>query len=136
MAVYQGVRQRAVALPRTPRVPRQDAGVGLRTDATGLPRRRRRSAVRARRGPSRLAILLAAIVVAFAGAFFSLSQDIRVSATNYETDRLATEGRLLGDRQTDLQNSLNRLGKAPAIKTLAVQAGLGPLAEPIVVPAR
>jgi hypothetical protein len=126
MAVYQGARQRTIALPRAPRV---------EVGAPALPRRRRRAAVRARRGPSRLAILLAAIVVAFAGAFFSLSQDIRVSATGYETDRLAADGQRLQDRATDLRNQLNRLGKAPAIKSLAIQAGLGPLPEPLVVTA-
>ncbi len=133
MAVYQGARQRTVALPRAPRL---NVGLGAGVSTPAVPRRRRRAAVRARRGPSRLAILLAAIVVAFAGAFFSLSQDIRVSATSYETDHLATQARQLQDQATDLQNDLNRLGKAPAIKTLAVQAGLSQLAEPLVVPAR
>jgi len=129
MAVYQGARQRAIALPRAPRL---DAGIS----APAIPRRRRRAAVRARRSPSPLALLLGGIVVAFAAAFFSLSQDIRVSATSYETDRLATQARQLGDQVGDLQNNLNRLGKAPAVKTLAVGYGLGPLAEPLVVPAR
>ncbi|MFN8630806.1 MAG: hypothetical protein U0838_10940 [Chloroflexota bacterium] len=133
MAVYQGARQRTIALPRAPRL---DIGIGVGVGAPAIPRRRRRAAVRARRGPSRLSILLAAIVVAFAAAFFSLSQDIRVSATSYETDHLATQSRQLQDQATDLRNDLNRLGKAPAIKTLAVQAGLGQLAEPLVVPAR
>lgn len=95
-----------------------------------------RAAVRARRGPSRVSILLAAIVVAFAGAFFSLSQDIRVSATGYEMDRLATRQRLLQHDVEDLQNELNRLGKAPAIRKLAIDAGLGPLPEPDVIAAR
>lgn len=131
MAVYQGARQRAIVLPRAPRI-----GVGLGAGAPALPRRRRRAAVRARRGPSRLAILLAAIVVAFSGAFFSLSQDIRVSATSYETDHLANEAQQLQDAAADARNNLNRLGKAPAIKTLAVDYGLGPLAEPLVVQPR
>ena len=85
-----------------------------------------RAAVRARRGPSRISILLAAIVVAFAGAFFSLSQDIRVSATGYELDRLATEQQRLEAQAEDLRNELNRLGKAPAIRKQAIDAGLGP----------
>lgn len=126
MAVYQGTRQRAIVLPRVPRI---------EVGTPALPRRRTRAAVRARRGPSRLAILLAAIVVAFSGAFFSLSQDIRVSATGYETDRLATDARHLQDHRQDLLNQLNRLGKAPAVKTLAIQAGLGPLPEPVIVAA-
>jgi hypothetical protein len=130
VAVYQGARQRTIVLPRAPRTPR----VGLQAPA--LPRRRARAAVRARRGPSRIAILLAAIVVAFAGAFFSLSQDIRVSATGYELDRLATQERRLDAHAQDLRNELNRLGKAPAIRKQAIDAGLGPLPEPLVIPAR
>ena len=127
MAVYQGARQRVIVLPRTPRV-------GLQ--APPLPRRRTRAAVRARRGPSRISILLAAIVVAFAGAFFSLSQDIRVSATGYELDRLATEHRRLDAYAQDLRNEVNRLGNAPAIRKQAIDAGMGPLPEPLIIPAR
>jgi cell division protein FtsB len=127
MAVYQGARQRAVTLPRRPRVD---------VPAVVLPRRRVRAVVRVRRGPSRLAILLAAIVLAFAGAFFSLSQDVRVSATGYELDRLATAQEQLEARAEDLRNDLNRLGKAPAIRKLAIQNGLGPLPEPEVIAAR
>ncbi len=127
MAVYQGARRRTILLPRRPRV---------ELSAPALPRRRVRAAVRARRGPSRLALLLSMIVVAFAAAFFSLSQDIRVSATGYEVDRLSTEQGRLEAHAQDLRNELNRLGKAPAIRKLAIQAGLGPLPEPIVIPAR
>jgi DnaJ-domain-containing protein 1 len=127
VAVYQGARQRTIVLPRRPRVEAQ---------RPALPRRRVRSSVRAHRGPSRLALLLGAIVIAFAAAFFSLSQDIRVSATGYELDRLALEQQRLEAQADDLRNELNRLGKAPAIRKLAIQAGLGPLPEPEVVPAR
>jgi hypothetical protein len=130
MAVYQGARQRAIILPRAPGVPR----VGLQAPA--IPRRRARAAVRARRGPSRISILLAAIVVAFAGAFFSLSQDVRVSAVGYELDGLATSQFRLDRQVEDLRNELNRLGKAPAIRKQAIDAGLGPLAEPLIIPAR
>ncbi len=127
MAVYQGARQRTIVLPRRPR---------LEVQAPALPRRRARAAVRARRGPSRIAIVLAAIVVAFAGAFFSLSQDIRVSATGYELDRLAVQNMRLDAQAQDLRNELNRLGKAPAIRKQAIDAGLGPLPEPEIVAAR
>jgi hypothetical protein len=83
-----------------------------------------------------MSILLAAIVVAFSGAFFSLSQDIRVSASGYEVDRLVTQQQRLEARAADIRNDLNRLGKAPAIRKLAIQSGLGPLPEPDVLPAR
>lgn len=131
MAVYQGARQRTVILPRRPRV-----DVGAAAVAVAMPRRRTRAAVRARRGPSHMSVLLAAIVVAFAAAFFSLSQDIRVSASGYEADRLATQQQRLEARANDLRNELNRLGKAPAIRKLAIQSGMGPLPEPAVIPAR
>ena len=127
MAVHQGARLRTIVLPRRPRVQLQ---------APTLTRRRTRAAVRAGRGQSRIAILLAAIVVAFAGAFFSLSQDIRVSATGYELDRLAIQHGRLDARAEDLRNELNRLGKAPAIRKQAIDAGLGPLPEPLIIPAR
>jgi hypothetical protein len=127
VAVYQGARQRTIVLPRRPRVA---------VPAPTLPRRQLRSAVRAHRGPSRLAILLAAIVIAFAAAFFSLSQDIRVSATGYEMDRLAIDQQRLQAQADDLRNELNRLGKAPAIRKFAIDAGLGPLPEPEIIPAR
>lgn len=126
MAVYQGARQRTIVLPRRP---------SLELPAPALPRRRVRAAVRARRGPSRMSLLLAAIVVAFAGGFFSLSQDIRVSASGYEADRLATQQRRLEARAEDLRNDLNRLGRAPAIRKLALGTGLGPLPEPEVIAA-
>ncbi len=135
MAVDQGARQRTIILPRAPRAPRAGLGaIGLGVPA--IPRRRTRAAVRARRGPSRISILLAAIVVAFAGAFFSLSQDVRVSATGYELDRLASAHRRLDAQAEDLRNELNRLGRSPAIRKQAIDAGLGPLSEPLVIPAR
>jgi cell division protein FtsL len=83
-----------------------------------------------------MALVLGAIVIAFVAAFFSLSQDIRVSATGYEVDRLVTEHDRLEAQAQDLRNELNRLGKAPAIRKLAISAGLGPLPEPVVLPAR
>ena len=75
-------------------------------------------------------------MVLFAGAFFSLSQDIRVSATGYELDRIAGERLRLDARAEDLRNELNRLGKAPAIRKQAIDSGLGPLPEPLIIPAR
>lgn len=83
-----------------------------------------------------MGVLLAGIVVAFAAAFFSLTQDVRVSAVGYEIDRLQLERERLEARAMDLRSELNRLGKAPAVRKLAIDAGLAPLREPIVLPAR
>jgi hypothetical protein len=127
VAVYQGARQRTIVLPRRPRVAVQ---------APTLPRRQLRSAVRSRRGPSRLALLLAAIVIAFAAAFFSLSQDIRVSATGYELDRLIVQRDRLEATLDELHSDVSRLGQEPAIRKLALDAGLGQLGAPVVIEPR
>jgi cell division protein FtsL len=81
-------------------------------------------------------MVLGGIVIAFVCAFFSLAQDVRVSAVGYEVDRLTSEHRDLEDELRDIRNELNRLGRAPAIRKLAIDAGLAPLSEPLIVPAR
>lgn len=126
MAVYQGARQRTIAFPRRP---------AIEVEAPALPRRRARAAVRARRRTSTTGLVLGGIVVAFVCAFFSLAQDVQVSAIGYEADRLATLRARMEAQADDLANELNRLGKAPAIRRLAVEAGLGALPAPIVIPA-
>jgi len=129
MAVFEGVRPRTIALPRAPG--------GTRTiDVPVLPRRRARAAVRANRSPNRLALVLGAIVVAFMLAFFSLAQEVRVSATSYDIGQLTLDrDRLLASEQ-ELRSDLGRLGREPAVRKQALDAGLTQLAEPIVLPAR
>lgn len=131
MAVYEGARPRTIALPRAPRSTR-----GALIDAPALPRRRARAAVRARRGPNRLALVLGVIVVAFMLAFFFLAQEVRVSATTYDISRLQLERERLDAELADLQSDLHRLGREPAIRKLGLDAGLGQLDEAIVLPAR
>lgn len=126
MAVYEGARPRGIALPRRP----------VAVDVPVLPRRKVRPAVRARRGTSRIGIALGAIVVAFLLAFFSLAQGVQVSATAYEIGRLEIERGRLEARGHDLRSDLNRLGREPAIRKLGLDAGLGQLAAPLVLPAR
>ncbi len=127
MAIYEGARQRTIVLPRAPR---------LGVDAPALPRRRLRSSVRARRRSGRVGVVLGGIVIAFVCAFFSLAQDVRLSATGVEIDRLTADKQRLEAQAIDLRSELSRLGKAPAIRKQAIDAGLGPLAEPLVVVAR
>jgi len=126
MAVYEGARPRIIELPRRPRA--APAGV--------LPRRRARPAVRARRGTSRTALILGAIVVAFMLAFFSLAQEVRVSATTYDIGRLQVDSERLEASRQDLTSDLSRLGREPAVRKMALDAGLGQLREPIVIPPR
>ena len=80
--------------------------------------------------------MLGAIVVAFMLAFFSLAQEVRVSATSYDIGRLQVEQERLEARRQDLTSDLNRLGREPAVRKLALDAGLGQLRQPVVLPAR
>ena len=126
MAVYEGARPRSILLPR--RAPR--------LEAPALPRRRLRGAVRANRRASRTSLALGSIVVAFLLAFFSLAQDVRVSATTYDIDRLQLERERLLAQEQEVRSDLSRLGQEPAIRKLSIDAGLTQLGEPLVLPAR
>jgi hypothetical protein len=126
MAVYSGARPRSSFLPQRSRV----------VDAPTLPRRRVRGAVRARRRTNRLSFVLGGIVLAFVLAFFSLAQTVRVSATGYDLEQLATERNALLVQKQELLTDLNRLGQEPAVRTLAIDAGLTQLSTPVVVGGR
>jgi hypothetical protein len=126
MAVYEGARPRTIALPRAPRI----------LEGPALPRRRARATVRARRQPARLGLLLGGIVVAFMLAFFSLAQEVRVSATSYDIGQLQLAGERLDGRLQDLSSDLHRLGREPAVRKMALDDGLTQLGEPLVLPAR
>ena len=123
MAVYEGARPRTIALPRRPRTVARPT----------LQRRRVRPAFRAGRRTNRLGLVLGAIVVAFMLAFFSLAQQVRVSATGLDIGRLELERARLEDTAADLRSDLNRLGREPAIRKQAIDAGLGQLSEPIIL---
>ena len=123
MAVYSGARPRSSFLPQRSRV----------VDSPALPRRRVRGAVRARRKTNRLAFVLGGIVLAFLLAFFSLAQSVRVSATGYDLERLGRERDALLVRKQELMTDLNRLSQEPAVRKMAIDAGMTQLAAPIVV---
>ncbi len=127
MAVYEGARPRTIGLPRRPRVVASPA----------LPRRRARSAVRARRtATTRPGLFLGVIVVAFMLAFFSLAQEVRVSATSYDIGRLQVERERLDARLQEITSDISRLGREPAVRKLAIDAGLGQLGGTVMLPAR
>jgi hypothetical protein len=77
--------------------------------------------------------VLGGIVLAFVLAFFSLAQTMRVSATGYDLARLGAERDALLVRKQELLTDLNRLGQEPAVRKLAIDAGLTQLSPPIVV---
>ena len=69
-------------------------------------------------------------------AFFSLAQQVHVSATGLDIGRLELERQRLDDTAADVRSDLSRLGREPAIRKQAIDAGLGQLSDPIVLPAR
>jgi hypothetical protein len=101
-----------------------------------VPRRRSRATLRAGRRGRRLGLLLGGIALAFLLAFFSLAQTVRLTATDYEVDRLQADQARLQAQQQELVSDLNRLGREPAIRKQAIDLGLFPLADPIVIPSR
>jgi hypothetical protein len=151
MAVYQGARRRAPlplgldalapgrqrgahgdveAAPARPKAqPRRAThDVGSRRAAAAAGRRRGR--------PSSIGIALAAIVIVFSAAFLSLSQSVRVAATGYDIVRLVSEHDRLDAIRQDLTSDVERLRSEPAIRKQALDAGLGQLGAPLIIPAR
>jgi hypothetical protein len=123
MAVYSGARPQSAFLPRRSRV----------VEAPTLPRRRLRGAVRAKRRANRLGFMLGGVVLAFLLAFFSLAQTVRVSATGYDVERLNGQRDTLLTRKQELLTDLNRLGQEPAVRKMAIDAGLSQLPPALVV---
>jgi hypothetical protein len=76
------------------------------------------------------------IVVIFLLGLFSLTQTVSVSATEFDVDRLISARQELEANERDMVADLSRLGREPAIRKLALDAGLGQLVDPLVVPAR
>jgi hypothetical protein len=150
MAVYQGARQRAPlplgldGLTAAGRAARKETAAARRTSttrgrATSRPAASSRSAATravGRTRPSSVGIALTAIVIVFIAAFLSLSQSVRVAATGYDIVRLVSEHDRLTAIKQDLQSDVDRLRGEPAIRKQALDAGLGQLGAPLVIPAR
>lgn len=135
MAGYAGARPRTGLLGRA--APRS-RGIAPGRSTTDLPRRNVRgsAATRAQQRTGRTGFLAAAIVVTFGLGFVSLAQTVRVSATGIERDRLDAERTLLLAEQQEIKSDLYRLGREPAVRKQALDAGLGQLLDPLVIPAR
>jgi hypothetical protein len=153
MAVYQGARRRsplplgldalaggrregtarraadAVAAGKT-----RGAASRVATRAPGATRAERTGRRRTR--PSSVGMALAAIVIVFGAAFLSLSQSVRVAATGYDIVRLVSEHDRLDAIRQDLRSDVDRLRGEPAIRKQALDAGLGQLGAPLLIPAR
>jgi hypothetical protein len=150
MAIYEGAR-RPVSLPLgLDGLARGGRGAkaGSQRARGGKPPGKQAATSRVRaagaRGPARsvavrrptVGIALAAIVLVFGAAFLSLSQSVRVAATGYDIVRLVSEQDRLQAIRQDLQSDVERLRSEPAIRKEALDAGLGQLGAPLVVPAR
>lgn len=150
MAVYQGARRRTsppLGLDALAwlggrgggdsdgtRKARQRPSAARAGRATGA-RRSARAGVRRTR-PSSIGVALAAIVIVFSAAFLSLSQSVRVAATGYDIVRLVSERDRLEAIRVDLRSDVERLRSEPAIRKQALDAGLGQLGAPLLIPAR
>jgi hypothetical protein len=148
MAVYQGARRRA-PLPLglgalmagrdrsrgdDDTAARREARASRATHIAGA--RRAATASRRRSRPSSIGIALTAIVIVFSAAFLSLSQSVRVAATGYDIVRLVSERDRLDAIRQDLVSDVERLRSEPAIRKQALDAGLGQLGAPLIIPAR
>lgn len=135
MAGYAGARPRTGLLGRRWLPPQRDVSGEPRPGS--LPRRRVRggAATRAQRRTGRTGLIVAGIVVTFGLGFVSLAQTVRVSANVIERDRLAAERQILLDEQGAIRSDLYRLGREPAVRKQALDAGLGQLIDPLVIPA-
>jgi len=136
VAGYAGARPRTGVLGRRGTPPAGEAGGQPR--AGTLERRRVSGGVasRARRRSGRTGLLVAGIVLVFGLGFVSLVQTVRVSANGVEVDRILAERQILLAEQDQLRSDLYRLGREPAIRRQALDAGLGQLVDPLIVPAR
>jgi hypothetical protein len=136
VAGYAGARPRSGVLGRRPPAPSGEAWGDPRAGAG--PRRRARGGVasRARRRSGRTGIVVAGIVLTFGLGFVSLAQTVRVSANGVEVDRVLAERQVMLAEQDQLRSDLYRLGREPAIRKQALDAGLGQLVDPLIVPAR
>ncbi len=105
---------------------------------THLPRRTLRgvTAIRAQRRQTRVGYAMIGIVVAFLLGLFSLSQTVRVSAMDYDLNSLTANRQQLEAMGRDLRATLARLSSEPAIARRALDAGMQPVMDPVVLPAR
>jgi hypothetical protein len=65
-----------------------------------------------------------------------LAQTVHVSAHALELERLRAEQQALLAEQQQLRSDLYRLGREPAVRRQALDAGLGQLVDPLILPAR
>ncbi|HEX7472972.1 MAG TPA: hypothetical protein VF323_07800 [Candidatus Limnocylindrales bacterium] len=134
MAIYQGARPRSGFIGTGGR--RSAFMPGATLAPPTISRRRSRTAVRAGRRSGRVGLVLGGIVIAFLLAFFWLVQNVRLTTTGYDIAGLQSERDRLDATTQDLVTNIQRLGSGPAIRKQALDAGLTPLAAPVVVPAR
>ena len=127
MAVYEGARPRTIALPRRPRTAEP---------APALPRRRARPTVRAHRSSSRPALVLggSSSRSCSPSSRWPRRSACRPRATTSVACRSSRSGWTPAARTS--RSDLSRLGREPAVRKLALDAGLGQLGEPVILPAR
>jgi hypothetical protein len=107
MAVYQAVR--------------------IQTFPDAVSRRRQPARRRAQRGPNRVGLALAAILVAMLLGLFYLSQTIGAATAYYEIDSLTATQQSLGQQLQSVEGAIYQWGAEPVILQAAQRAGLSQL---------
>jgi hypothetical protein len=104
-------------------------------DGGATHQRRHASRARVGHGGHRVAVALAAIVVAFCTGLIYLDRSVQISARSYDAASLVTERDDLLRQERTLRNDLARLGSEVAVGHEALDQGLIRLGPPILVPA-
>ncbi|HXR27325.1 MAG TPA: hypothetical protein VN771_05630 [Candidatus Baltobacteraceae bacterium] len=107
MAVYQAAHQQVIAVPR----------------------RRQGVHQRARRGASRVGLILGAILVVFLLGLFYLTQAIGTATAGYDTDRLTADGAGLDRQLSTQQGEIAAFGSEQNVIQAAQAAGLVDLGD-------
>jgi hypothetical protein len=122
MAVYEGARLRAVAIP-----------TGARPIAA---RRASRIPARARRRLRPVAFVFAGILVAFLLGLVYLTQTLQAGVTNYQIDSLLIERQRLQQEIQSQKGSIAQWGSEPQVVQWAQQEGLNRLGGKLRIAAR
>ena len=102
-----------------------------------IARRRSRTAVRAGRRSGRIGLVLGGIVDRVPARVLLARPERRASRRRATTSRPSSRSATASTpRPRTCVTNIQRLGSGPAIRKEALDAGLTPLAAPIVVPAR
>jgi hypothetical protein len=101
-----------------------------------LPRRRVAVPVRRGRHIEPISVVLAGVVLAFLLALVYLGQTVNLGATNYQYEQLIVQRDDLLRQVTTAEAGINRFAAEQWVLDQAQRAGLAPLGNRLLIPAR